>query len=51
MPISRLWEKNEKNHPRPEKAPNGINAADIDGPEGYDAERNLEVSTQTSSAA
>ena len=56
-PISRIWEsrvwetKNEKSHPRPEKAPNGINAADIDGRVGCDAERNLEVFTQTPSAA
>jgi hypothetical protein len=46
-----LGDKTKKSHPRPEKAPNGINAADIDGRVGYDAERNLEVFTQTSSAA
>jgi hypothetical protein len=28
-PILVFWEKNEKSHPRPEKAPNGINAAAI----------------------
>jgi hypothetical protein len=50
-PISSLfWEKNEKNHPRPEKAPNGINAAVINSRVGYGAERNWEVVTQTSSA-
>jgi hypothetical protein len=28
-PVVVFWEKNEKSHPRPEKAPNGINAAAI----------------------
>jgi hypothetical protein len=28
-PILVFWEKNEKSHPWPEKAPNGINAAAI----------------------
>src|SRR5712671_2090966 len=51
-PISRLFGKqNEQSHPRPEKAPNGINAAVINGRVGYGAERNWEVVTQTSSAA
>ena len=50
-PIPVFWEKNEKSHPRPEKAPNGINAAAINGRVGQGAERSSEVVTQTSSAA
>jgi hypothetical protein len=34
-----LGDKNEKSHPRPEKAPNGINAAAIDGHVSYGAKR------------
>jgi hypothetical protein len=46
-----FWNTNEKSHPRPEKAPNGINAAAIDGRVAYVAKRNLKVVTQASSAA
>src|SRR3954447_1863096 len=50
-PTSRLLgRQDEKSHPRPKRAPNGINAAVINGRVGYGAERNWEVVTQTSSA-
>ena len=42
-PILVLRKTNEQSHPRPEKAPNGINAAAINGRVGYVAERNLKV--------
>jgi hypothetical protein len=49
--MSRIRKTNEKSHPRPEKAPNGINAAAINGRVDQGAERKSEVVAQTSSAA
>jgi hypothetical protein len=34
-PIPAFWQTHEKSHPRPEKAPNGIDAATINGRVGY----------------
>jgi hypothetical protein len=51
-PIPVFWKANEKSHPRPEKAPNGINAAAINGRGGFNGQNEiLGVVTQTSSAA
>jgi hypothetical protein len=51
-PLLVFWKTNEKSHPRPEKAPNGINAAAINGRVGPALQNEIwEVVTQASSAA
>jgi hypothetical protein len=50
-PILVFWKTNEKSHPRPEQAPNGINAAAINGRVGLRCRTNWKIVTQTSSAA
>jgi hypothetical protein len=43
---------NEKSHPRPEKAPNGINAVAIDGLADFSLQHEIrQVAAQTSAAA
>jgi hypothetical protein len=47
-----LQQTNEKSHPRPEKAPNGINAVAIDGLADISPQSEIsKIVTQTSVAA